>query len=106
MVPAIIGYEQRRVAIVDTPGFDDASGSDVNGLTNIIKFLMTQYTLGIRLKGIIYLHRITDVKMAGSALANFNLFRDLCGDQALSNTILLTTMWGELADRSKPRSTA
>lgn len=101
MVPVAIGYDGTKVAIVDTPGFDDSSGSDVNGLTNIVRFLTSQYKLGIRLKGVIYLHRITDVKMAGSALANFELFRDLCGDQALSNTVLLTTMWGELRDPSK-----
>ncbi|KAK4499800.1 hypothetical protein PRZ48_007986 [Zasmidium cellare] len=101
MVPVSIGYDGTRVAIVDTPGFDDSSGSDVNGLTNIVRFLTSQYKLGIRLQGVIYLHRITDVKMAGSALANFELFRDLCGDQALSNTVLLTTMWGELRDPSK-----
>lgn len=101
MVPITVGYDGAQVAIVDTPGFDDSSGSDVNGLTNIVRFLASQYKLGIRLKGVIYLHRITDVKMAGSALANFELFRDLCGDQALSNTVFLTTMWGELRDPSK-----
>ena len=49
-----MGADGAKVAIVDTPGFDDSSGSDVNGLANIVGFLTAQYKLGIRLKGVIY----------------------------------------------------
>jgi hypothetical protein len=88
------------VAIVDTPGFDDTFRSDGEILHEITSFLITQYELGIKLRGIIYLHRITDVRMQGSALRYFEMFRRLCGDHAFDNVALVTTMWGLLKDES------
>ena len=97
MVQTKIG-EDTSVAIVDTPGFDDTTRTDAEILALITKFLTSQYQLGIPLKGIIYLHRITDQKMQGSALRNFQMFQKICGDQALKNVVLLTTMWDKLKD--------
>ncbi|KAJ9607870.1 hypothetical protein H2200_007949 [Cladophialophora chaetospira] len=87
------------IAIVDTPGFDDTTRSDGEILREITKFLVAQYKLGIKLKGIIYLHRITDVRMQGSALQYFEMFRRLCGEDAFENVALVTTMWGLLKDK-------
>jgi hypothetical protein len=95
MVQTKIG-EDTSVAIVDTPGFDDTTRSDAEIFSLITQFLMSQYQLGIPLKGIIYLHRITDPKMQGSALRNFQMFQKICGDDALKNVVLLTTMWDKL----------
>lgn len=47
----------------------------------------------VRLNGIIYLHRITDVRMQGSAKKNLLMFKQLCGPDALKNVVLATTMW-------------
>ena len=84
------------VAVVDTPGLDDTKRSDTEILDEITQFLATQYSLGIPLKGVIYLHRITDNKMQGNALRYFRMFQKLCGDQALGNVVLVTTMWDQL----------
>lgn len=88
------------IAVVDTPGFDDTKRSDTEILDQITQFLVTQYLLGISLKGIIYFHRITDNKMQGSALRYFRMFQSLCGDHALGNVVLVTTMWNQLKDRA------
>jgi hypothetical protein len=88
------------VYVVDTPGFDDTSKSDAEILEQITKFLGTQYALGLALKGIIFLHRITDVRVQGSTVSSMMLFRELCGDHALNNVVLLTTFWDLLDDRS------
>lgn len=45
------------------------------------------------LAGIIYLHRITDNRMAGTPLKNLRMFANLCGDDAIGNVILASTMW-------------
>ena len=48
------------------------------------------------LSGIIYLHRITDNRMAGTPLKNLRVFRKLCGQDALDKVYLTTTMWDEV----------
>lgn len=96
-----VGIGRQEVALVDTPGFDDTTRSDAEILEQIVEFLCTQYELGIPLKGIIYMHRITDNRMSGTAQRYFEMFMRLCGDQNLENVVLLTTMWGELKDEGK-----
>ncbi|KAF2675109.1 P-loop containing nucleoside triphosphate hydrolase protein [Microthyrium microscopicum] len=86
------------VAIVDTPGFDDTKRTDAEILEEIVQFLVFQYTLGIPLKGIIYMHRIIDVKMQGTSQRYFEMFRRICGEKNFPNVVLLTTMWDQLKD--------
>lgn len=87
-----------HVALVDTPGFDDTKRSDAEILDEIVQYLVAQYELGIKLRGIIYMHRITDNKMQGTAQRYFEIFQRLVGDQNLGNVVLLTTMWNQLKD--------
>lgn len=87
------------VAIVDTPGFDDTSRPDEEIFRDIAKFFVCQYKLGIPLKGIIYLHRITDNGMQGSAVRAMRMFKALCGEEALDRVVLATTMWSKLDNR-------
>ncbi|OJD32666.1 p-loop containing nucleoside triphosphate hydrolase protein [Diplodia corticola] len=90
--------EDMSVAIVDTPGFDDTVRSDAEVLHEITRFLSTQHQLGIRLKGIIYLQSINEVRMRGSSVRYFEMFQQICGEQAFSNVILLTTMWDRVPE--------
>ena len=89
-------FEGRRVFLIDTPGFDDTHRSDTDVLTDVACFLSTWYQNRILLTGIIYLHRITDPRMAGSALKNLSMFQKLCGEHYFNNVVLATTMWGSL----------
>lgn len=52
------------------------------------------------LSGVLFLHRISDNRVAGSALRNMDMFRLLCGDDGLSNVVFVTTMWG-MVDEAK-----
>lgn len=90
--------EKRSISVVDTPGFDDTERSQGEVLSKITEFLTAQHALGIPLRGILYLHKITDNKMTGSSVAYLKLFRSLCGDHALKNVILVTTMWNKVRD--------
>jgi len=87
------------VAVVDTPGFDDTDRTDAEILDEIVRFLVVQYELGIKLRGIIYLHRITDNRMSGTAKRYFEMFQRLIGEKNLAHVVLMTTMWGELNDQ-------
>ncbi|KAI2613260.1 P-loop containing nucleoside triphosphate hydrolase protein [Hypoxylon sp. NC1633] len=87
------GPPKKRVILVDTPGFDDSTRSDAEVLRELAAWLTATYAKKIRLSGIIYLHRINQPRMQGSARKNIMMFKKLCGDNALQNVILATTMW-------------
>jgi hypothetical protein len=83
-----------NIWLVDTPGFDDTHRSDTDVLREIARWLNESFSSNkVILNGMIYLHRITDIRMQGSAMKNLFMFRKLCGQDALKNVILATTMW-------------
>ncbi|ETS78914.1 hypothetical protein PFICI_08767 [Pestalotiopsis fici W106-1] len=92
-----------NVYLIDTPGFDDTNRSDKEVLQELATWLGSSYQEHITLKGIIYLHRITDVRMQGSARRNLMIFKRLCGPDALKNVILATTRWEQLNDEEVGR---
>ncbi|KHE87552.1 hypothetical protein GE21DRAFT_1331765 [Neurospora crassa] len=85
--------ESVNVYLVDTPGFDDTNLTDSDVLKAIGTWMGDTYSKDIKLNGIIYLHRITDPRMVGSAKKNLFIFKKLCGENALKNVTLATTMW-------------
>ncbi|KAL0255190.1 hypothetical protein SLS55_009720 [Diplodia seriata] len=94
LIPTEVG--RTKVLLLDTPGFDDTIRPDAEILGEIARILAAQHALGVPLKGVVYLHRITDMRMTGSAVATLNVFRSICGDAALASVLLVTTRWGEL----------
>ena len=45
----------------------------------------------------IYIHRISDRRFTGVAGRNFNMLRELCGDAASRNVVLVTNMWSDVS---------
>lgn len=95
-MPHSFQYKDRRVIIVDTPGFDDTNLSDAEVLKIIAHFLSTTYRQEIQLAGVIYLHKITDNRLGGSGAKNLRMFKKLCGENFYSSVVLATTMWGNM----------
>lgn len=93
-VPVNIG--RSKVLLIDTPGFDDSSRTDSEILTEISRLLSAQYEAGVSLKGVIYLHRITDIRYAGSSVKTLEIFKKICGKVALKNVLLVSTRWNEV----------
>ncbi|KAG5220655.1 GTP-binding protein [Salix suchowensis] len=89
--------ENRLVRLIDTPGFDDTAKTDTEVLTMTAAFLSSMYRRGVMLSGVIYIHRISDIRMGGTSTRNFKLFRGLCGETMLRNAVIVTNMWGEVA---------
>lgn len=87
-----------RIYLLDTPGFDDTFTSDTDVLKNIAAFLSATYQKRAQLAGIIYMHRITDNRLAGSSLRNIKMFKELCGEDAYKHVVLCTSMWGNAED--------
>lgn len=84
----------QRIFFIDTPGFDDTKVCDTEILKTVVDFLASGYQSGIKLTGIVYLHRISDNRMPGSAVRNLEVFEALCGEDCFSNVVLATTFWG------------
>ena len=85
-----------KVLLIDTPGFDDSGRTDSEILTEISRLLSAQYEAGVSLKGVIYLHRITDIRYAGSSVKTLEIFKKICGEVALRNVLLVSTRWNEV----------
>jgi len=49
--------------------------------------------------GLLYFHRISDHRIAGTALKNLHLFESLCGEE-FNKIVLTTTMWDEVDERT------
>lgn len=86
-------YRGQTFYLVDTPGFDDTTTSNAEILQLVASFLTFAYKTKKHVDGVVYLHRITDNRVAGHATANIELFEKLCGNQGMKIVTLLTTMW-------------
>ncbi|KAL3451860.1 WD40-repeat-containing domain protein [Aspergillus insuetus] len=71
--------KDRTLYLIDTPGFDDTNRSETEVLRELAGWLTS-----------------TNVRMTGSAKRNILTFRKLCGDNALPNVVLATSMWDDV----------
>ena len=55
-----------------------------------------RYEKDILLSGLVYCHRISDTHLAATSVRHLRTFEELCGEDALQNVILATTMWDEI----------
>jgi len=101
--PVLVELGGKSVVVVDTPGFDDGNRSDAEILTEIARVLTAQHQLGVRLRGVIYMHRITDVRYGGYAVKTFEILKRICGDASLRNVMLVTSMWSQIDEKTGSR---
>ena len=113
--PVIIQHlaeENRRIILVDTPGFDDTYIDNAGILKHIAIWLAQSYVQhsdwhpdtyrvisygeGTRIAGIVYLQDITQSRFWVSVRRNLDMFRKLGGDEALKNVVLGTTKWDQV----------
>jgi hypothetical protein len=91
---------KQKVYLIDTPAFDDTYRVDSDVLKDLAYWLTVSYKVRkIKLTGIVYLHRITDVTMTGNAFKNLKTFKLLVGKQSMSSVILATTMWDHVSPK-------
>ncbi|KAJ7928821.1 hypothetical protein B0H13DRAFT_2544616 [Mycena leptocephala] len=76
----------RWVTLIDTPGFDD--NEKRHGNINADSFILGNDS-GKKLASVIYLHRISDVRMGGISTRNFKMFREPCGESTLRNVVIV-----------------
>lgn len=75
--------------MVKTPELGDKSRSDVETLVDVAKWLSDAYSNRLLLCGIVYLHRVGDLRMHGSFKRSLDLFQKLCGTENFANVSTL-----------------
>ncbi|CUA69626.1 hypothetical protein RSOLAG22IIIB_04001 [Rhizoctonia solani] len=98
---ASVKHQGRLINYFDTPGFDDSILSSGEQLARITSCLSTLYQVADRapnIHGVLYVHRITDNKMPGSALRNLRVIENLLGLHAFKNLVFITNMWDSQPD--------
>lgn len=89
--------KDETVILMDTPGFDDTFRTDIDVLGDIAIKLAATYKGGTKLAGILWLHPITSRRIKHGGLRTLEMFRKLCGSDAMKNVLLVTTFWDEAA---------
>ncbi|PCH42116.1 nucleoside triphosphate hydrolase protein [Wolfiporia cocos MD-104 SS10] len=89
-------FAGQQITLVDTPGFDDTERPQADVLKQIATFLQRTYEGGRKVDGLIFMHRISDNRMGGTAVSNYRLFSRVCGEGAMKNVVIVTNMWNEV----------
>ena len=66
----------------------------------MILILRSSYEEGKLLSGLLFLHRISDDRMTGSPSRVLEIFKNICGEEAFRNVVLVTFLF-MLASREK-----
>ncbi|KAJ5690368.1 hypothetical protein N7462_004760 [Penicillium macrosclerotiorum] len=82
----------RTVYLIDTPG-NFTERPDFVILQSISAYLSASYARHIYIHGVIFLHRITENRVTGSARRNIELMKAICGSGFFPYVALATTHW-------------
>lgn len=85
--------KEYEIYLIDTPGYDDTNRTDTETLKTFVKWLELKEVADVKLSGLIYLHRITDDRIGGSAAKNLTMMNNLVGEDNLKNVMLVTSRW-------------
>ncbi|TFK28448.1 P-loop containing nucleoside triphosphate hydrolase protein [Coprinopsis marcescibilis] len=94
------GFENRRVFLIDTPGFDDTFDDDSQILKRITAWLAKSYSSQMPIAGIVYMNDITQKRMFGSTRMNLTMFQKLCGEESFQKVVMATSQWDTLSNES------
>ncbi|KAK1755528.1 GTP-binding protein A [Echria macrotheca] len=91
--------DEREIVLIDTPGFDDDTRSDVEILELIAAWMAKRDMMKEQLlDGLIFLHPITHNRVGGSEWNRTRLLEKILGRHAYKRVIIATTMWDDLSN--------
>lgn len=85
----------KSICILDSPGFDDDRPdlTDEEIMRRIFFKLSDNYGGDKLIKGLVYMHDISQSRFGGLALRHFALFEKLCGADNFEHVVLVTSKW-------------
>ncbi|KAJ2916905.1 hypothetical protein MD484_g3533, partial [Candolleomyces efflorescens] len=89
----------RRLVLVDTPGFGDTKDGEYEILRRISVWLASVYeknNMEVKIAGLVYLHSISHNRMGKSSRLGHDLFHAICGPNALGAVVMASTHWDTL----------
>ncbi|CAE6514980.1 unnamed protein product [Rhizoctonia solani] len=95
---ASVLHKERTINFFDTPGFDDSDTTPTEHLILLSVSLAEMYKSTERRPNIhcvLYVHRITDNRMAGSSLTSLRVFKELIGPHVFKNLVFVTNRWSD-----------
>lgn len=101
--PQIISFklDGRSISLIDTPGFDDDTRSDVEVLEQLARWLASRGHLRKnQLDGLILLQPITAHRVGGTERKRTRLLKKILGEDAYKHIIIATTMWEQIKDEN------
>ncbi|KAF5325886.1 hypothetical protein D9611_001039 [Ephemerocybe angulata] len=94
LAPKHSTLSDRQVIVVDTPGLEDQPDKDLGIIKSIASYLEHSLQKGAVLGGVVYLHDVSQDRVAGNAQRTLNVLNELCKAACLSKAALVTTKWG------------
>ncbi|KAK4452250.1 hypothetical protein QBC34DRAFT_294246 [Podospora aff. communis PSN243] len=92
-----------KYRIIDTPGLEDAPRSNLSVLKMIAAEMDKIGKEGLTIGGVVYFHRITNLRLTGSDRANIEIFERICGSSFLYRAAFATTMWNTVGSRERSK---
>jgi len=94
-------FEGHPIVLIDTPGFDDDSRSDVEILEELAAWMAKDGHLEHKqLDGLILLHPITVLRAGGAERKRTRLLKNILGPQAYKHIVIATTMHEHLSSEA------
>ncbi|KAK0645441.1 hypothetical protein B0T16DRAFT_457474 [Cercophora newfieldiana] len=84
--------------IIDTPGFDNSVRANLVVLRTIAEKLdeTTKRKTNLKVNGVIYFHRITDLRLTGPAATQIEILEQICGKDFYPHVAFVTSMWNRI----------
>ena len=101
----VFEYDDRKVHLIDTPGFNTEAIQISLLLHQVAFYLAAAYKSGISINGFVYVHSISQGLLDGYQSA-LELLCDVVGYDRRSQIILATNKWGLLSSRDEHTAVA
>jgi hypothetical protein len=89
----VMWHNTRKIVFVDTPGFNDPALGDDVILKQVAEYMVSITRIKQKLAAVIYVYSMTQERYSTVFRHNQEIFKNICGDEAMRAVSLVTTKW-------------
>ncbi|KAK0646815.1 heterokaryon incompatibility protein-domain-containing protein [Cercophora newfieldiana] len=90
-----VKFDGTEFFLIDTPSFDDPARDSLEILSDIADVLVSQHKLGIRLRGVVYVHPVTD-GMTQEVANTLNIIMKILGASERACVLPVFSQWSRV----------